>query len=629
MRLRQRQRLLRIAAVPALVGLLADNALAMDFELGDGWTGNWTSSISYSSAWRTKDPDSRLYGAANGALVGLPNGTGSGTTDEGNLNYRKGDQYTSLLKLVSEVDLKKGEMGGFIRIKAWNDFALQNDPVRLGSKNNGYNGYNATSKTLGPARPLSDSGFEPLARFDGIHLLDAYAYNTFDLAGNPLQVKVGNQVVNWGESIFIQGLNQISPIDVPAVHKPGAQLKEVFLPVPTVRAIQSLGNAGNIDAFWQWQWKDTPLDMGCGNYWAVAQGTISANPGSCNLTTSLVGSNPSAVANGLYVPIIQGKKARDSGEYGLSYHFTSTALDTEFGAYAMNLHSRTPIVSGQLAKTAGQFGFSPLATFWEYPEDQKIFGLSATTSIAGWSVAAELSETHDLPVQIDGNDLLHASLAAAGAIVPGVSLPLGPAGGRAIAASLGNGYVSGYTRANKTQLLVNTLKVGNGVLGAAQYLLLAEAGFQWNNLPDYKTTPNAFRYGRAFIFGPGSHPSYGVIGAANTCGTPLNPSPQGCINEGYVTPFAWGYRLKAELTYNDVFGTGVVAFPNIFWSHDVRGVSADGQFLQDRQALGLGVRFSYAKKYTLELNAVRFNPRATYDPLRDRDTYSATLGVNF
>ena len=285
----------------------------------------------------------------------------------------------------------------------------------------------------------------------------------------------------------------------------------------------------------------------------------------------------------------------------------------------MKIHARVPVVSVKFGSTT----LSPISAFWEYPEDMKIYGISAATNLLGWSVGSELSYTRDAPAQVDGNDLLFSGLAAGGAVVPGVSIPLGPYGPTAVAAAAGSGYLPGYTRTNKTQFQLNTVKVGNRILGADQYVFIAEAGFQWNNLPDYRSNPDAIRYNRAFIFGPGSSPSYG----GSTCGT-LNISTEGCINDGYASRFAWGYRLKLDLTYNDVFA-GVSVIPNVFWSHDVKGWSIDNQFVQERQALGLGVRFSYAKKYTLDLNATKYNRDASYDPLRDRDFYSAVATVSF
>jgi len=610
--------------IVAIAAAFSGQAFGTDFEVGDGWQGNVLSTFSIGSSWRASNADSQLYGQANGALLGRTNGTGANTIDEGNLNYNKGDQFTTLAKLFTEVELKKGDMGALVRAKAWYDYSLNKQDVNFGNQANGYNGYNLATNSLGPRRPLSDKGYDPLLKFDGVYLLDAYVYNTFDIAGKPLQVRLGNQVVNWGEALFVQGVNQINPIDVPSFRKPGAQLKEVFVPVPIAFASQSFGEAGAVEVFYQAKFKPTPIEAGCGNYWAVAAGNISANPGACNNAVALAGSNPFGLNAGAYVPTVEGKEARNSGQFGAAYRVAAPALDTEFGLYAMKIHSRIPALSVNMGNFSSFNTMSPISVQWDYPEDLKIFGISAATNIRGWSVAAEASHTRDIAAQIDGNDLFLAGLGAGGLIVPGVSVPFGPLGKAGVEAAAGNKKLTGYTRANKTQLQFNAVKAGNGILGGDQYLFIAEAGFQWNNLPDYKKDPNALRYNRAFIFGPGSHASYG----GNTCGTPLNISANGCKNEGYVTPFAWGYRLKGELTYNNAFETGVVVQPSVFFSHDVKGYSVDSQFLEDRMSLGLGTRFTYNKKYVFELSAVRYN-KATYDPLRDRDFYSATFSTSF
>lgn len=610
-------------AVAALMAAFSGHVFGTDFEVGDGWQGSWTSSLSLGTSWRAQDPSNRLYGQASGALLGKTDGMGSNTIDEGNLNYGKGDRFTTLAKLLTEVELKKDDMGALIRAKAWYDYSLKHDSVRLGNQPNGYNGYDLASNTIGAQRPLSDEGFEKLDRFQGIYLLDAYVYDTFSVAGHALQVRAGNQVINWGEGLFIQGVNQVAPIDVPSFRKPGAQLKEVFLPVPMLFASQSLGELGSVEAFYQWKWKNTPIEAGCGNYWAVASGSISANPGRCGNAVTLSGSNPFGLNAGVYVPTLQGKEAGNAGEFGAAWRFNVKPLDTEFGLYAMKLHARTPVFSINFGNYANLNSISPFAATWDYPEDIKVYGISAATNLNGWSVAAELSHMRDVPAQVDGNDLLLAGLGAGRMIQPGVSIPFGPLGPAAVAAAAGNGRLNGYTLANKTQLQFNTIKVGNGVLDAGQYLLIGEVGFQHNNLPDYKSDPTALRYNRAFIFGAGSHPAYG----GNTCG--VLALADGCSNDGYVTRFAWGYRLKGELTYTNAFDTGVTVQPSVFWSHDVKGYSLDGQFLEKRMALGLGTRFTFDKKYALELSAVGYNKHATYDPLRDRGFYSANLSISF
>jgi hypothetical protein len=254
--------------------------------------------------------------------------------------------------------------------------------------------------------------------------------------------------------------------------------------------------------------------------------------------------------------------------------------------------------------------------------------VSASTNLWGWSFGAEISHTRGVPAQIDGNDLLVSGLAAGGALA-GNGIPAGtpftPNGTRAAAAYAADGYVAGYTRANKTQLQLNTVKAGNGILGAGQYLFIGEIAYQTNNLPDYKKDSTALRYNRPFIFGSGSHPTYG----GDTCASGFNVAGSaGCANDGYVSKNAWGYRLKGELTYNDLI-PGITVQPSIYWSHDVSGYSVDSQFSEGRKSITLASRFSYAKKYTLDAGLVRYARSAAYDPLRDRDSVYVNFGATF
>jgi hypothetical protein len=341
----------------------------------------------------------------------------------------------------------------------------------------------------------------------------------------------------------------------------------------------------------------------------------------------------------MYVPIVDGKKASNGGQYGFAYRFPVDAIDTEFGLYATNVHMRTPIVSGlagtnlkainpaipllmPLAGFAALPALNPLTNpaikpmqaFWEYPEDVRTFALSASTNLGGWSIGSELSYSPNVPVQRNGNDLIGAALQGAG--------PLGAVARAAVAQGVGT-YVQGFDRFHKTQFQVNGVNTFSNVLGAQQAVVVAELAVQGNNVPDNKDA-GAIRYGRAFMFGTSSHPLYG----GSTCGA-TNPSPAGCQNDGFVTDLAWGYRVRGQLEYSNVAGTGVTAYPAVYFAHDVKGYSLDSQLLEDRRQLGLSLRLSYQKRHNLELSYTRFNHKATYDPLRDHDyiglTYSATF----
>ncbi|RUT76920.1 DUF1302 domain-containing protein [Marinobacter sp. NP-6] len=605
-----------VAGSIAMLSALPASALT-NFEVGDGWQGSISSSLSLSSSWRSRDADKKLISPETGALVGISGGTAGAPIDEGNANYSRGDAFSTQVKLISELGISKGDMGAFIRGKAWYDYALDQRDVSYGSQNNGYNGYDLATNSLTERRPLSDRGFERLTSYEGVALLDAYIYDSYDVGGETLQVRVGNQAVNWGESLFIQGVNQINPIDVPSFRKPGTEVKEVFLPVPMVFASQSLGDFGGIEAFYQVQWKNTPIESGCGNYWSETIGPIGSDVVSgCDNAIGLAPglSNAGSVAAGAYVPTREGKDAENGGQFGLAYRLYLNSIESELGLYAMKIHSRTPVVSIQHEDLSPNP--SPFSVFWEYPEDIKVYGASLAGNLMGWSVAGEVSHHRGVPAQIDGNDLLNSGLGAGG-LVTGSPIAFGPYGEGALAARSGDGYQTGYTRTNKTQLQFNTLKVGRGILNAQRYLLVAEVGMQWNDLDD------DLRYNRGYVFGPGPDARYGVPCEAQ------NRSVEGCQDEGYTTDFAWGYRLQGELTYSNVLGSGVTVSPSLFFSHDVKGWSVDNQFKEDRMALTFGTEFSYQGKYSLTLSATEFNRDAKYDPLRDRGFYSAALTANF
>jgi hypothetical protein len=669
-------------AVGTVLAGYAGIAGAAQWRYDNGTQLIWNTSISLGANWRATNPSNDLYSLADGQLLGLTDGRGGSNTDSATLNYERGDRFSTPLKLVTDLELRKGKFGALVRAKAWYDQALEDEEVRYGHQNNDYNGgrgglssrnpllpYNPCPGTLNglaycspgtwPTAKLSDDGFEELQKFSGVYLLDAYAYGSFDIGGSDLQLRLGRQVVNWGESVFIQGVNQVNPIDVTALRRPGTEVKEVLL--PALMAYANWGfSFGSVEAFYQFEWDNSPIDS-CGMYWGPAEGLISAKTAGCLSTASLGGaSNPVAQARGLSFSAYEGREASDSGQFGLALRFPVDAIDTEIGLYAMNVHAKIPVISARMGShpstpvtapglpapvynpaanggaggwvnvtptgvnyafrspadfhrtlaAAGGTAITPAGGFWEYPEDIQIYGLSAATELAGWSVAAELSYQKDVPVQINGNDLLQSALLGAG--------PYAADGLAAVQQGEG-AELPGYDRFDKTQFQVNTLKTFSNIFGAQSLLLVGEVGLQSNDVPDYEKAGN-LRYGRAFIYGNG------ILPGATTPST--NPQPDGRKNDGYVTDFAWGYRVRARLNYDGLAGGALSVSPSVVWNHDVEGMSMDGQFLEDRQTLGLGLGFTYAKKYTFDLGYTWYADSA-YNPLMDRDYYSASVGVTF
>ena len=155
-------------------------------------------------------------------------------------------------------------------------------------------------QNLWPSDQLSDDGFEDEQKFHERRCCSTrIVYGSFAIGDSDLQVRLGNQVINWGESVFIQGVNQINPIDVPAARRAGAELKEILLPVWAAYANWGF-DFGSVEAFYQLKWNNTSVD-GCGTYFTATSTLISADPGSCNSIT-VVGGQLGNLAPGTSTP---------------------------------------------------------------------------------------------------------------------------------------------------------------------------------------------------------------------------------------------------------------------------------------------------------------------------------------
>ncbi len=575
----------------AALAMVSAPVAAGEFTLGESGDikGTYNLTISAGAGWRMSDRDPGLYSAGN-----MPGGLG-GNSDDGNLNYKKGQMYSSFTKAVGELDLKKDNYGVFLRGKAWYDDTLSRSSVPHG---NGANGYVANT-------PLSDAGLDKLQKFQGTYLLDSYVYGNWKFdGGNSFNGRLGRQALNWGESLFFQGVNVVSPLDVPAFRRPGVEIKEAFLPVGMLYGNWGFTNGPSVEAFYQYQWQATAVD-GCGTYFSTVD--VAVGPGGHNSGCNAAMLQPDLMWSarntfGVGIPLIKSKLPKNGGQYGLATRYFVDALNTEFGAYAINIHSRTPVLNGVKAT-----GSSNIAANWEYPEDVKVYAVSASTTLGGWSIGSELSHSPNHPAGINGADILYATL-----------LGVGPLGNRAAEAAAG-GTVKGYDRVKKTQFQLNGIQAFPGILGADGLTAVGEFAGSWVN----GLTPG-LRYGREFVFGAASDASYAPLGAS--CPTPGAP---GCANDGFVTNFAWGYRVLGKLDYFNFMNSGVTVSPSLSLSHDVKGVSVDGQINEGRRILGLGVDFNYQKKYNLGVQYVKFNNKAKWDALRDRDYLTVNASMAF
>lgn len=616
----------RRAKLPLAVSLastLASPAFGVSFNIGE-IEGQFDSSLSVGASWSTANPNQNLIGVNNGGK-GL-----SQTSDDGHLNFKKGETFSKIFKGIHDLELKYGDTGVFVRGKYWYDFELKDEHREF--------------------KDISDSNRKEGAKSSGAELLDAFVYHNYSIGDQPGSVRLGKQVVSWGESTFIGGgINSINPIDVSAFRRPGAEIKEGLIPVNMFYISQSLTDNLSAEAFYQIEWDQTVVDN-CGTFFSQAD--IIAD--GCTDNLRVLNSSRSLPAPALGFLASQGvdinqegvkvgrgpdRDARDSGQFGVAMRYMFEPLDTEFGAYFMNYHSRAPIFSATGADPAVYAGvgglplelrrMAPLIVagnskyFVEYPEDIRLYGLSFSTTLpTGTAWSGELSYRPNAPVQLNTTDILFSAVR--------------PLGGPYADASVLNGVpgqdLHGYTRKEITQFQTTLTHFFDQVMGASRLTVVGELGV--THVGGLESSSKA-RYGRDPVFGPGELPNgtCEALNASTVAGSGLNSSTanvsRNCENDGFTTTTSWGYRARAIWDYNDVFA-GVNLRPNVAWSHDVSGYSPGpgANFEEGRKAVSLGLDAEYQNTYTASLSYTNFFD-GKYSTVDDRDFVALSFGVNF
>ncbi|AZF61953.1 MULTISPECIES: DUF1302 domain-containing protein [unclassified Pseudomonas] len=608
----------RLPLAVSLASTLAGPAFGVSFNIGE-IEGSFDSSLSVGASWSTAGRNKDLIGVNNGGK-GL-----SQTSDDGHLNFNKGDSFSKIFKGIHDLELKYGDTGIFVRGKYWYDFALQNEDLDF--------------------KNVSNNNRKEGAKSSGGQILDAFIYHNYTVADEPGSVRFGKQVVSWGESTFIGGgINSINPIDVSAFRRPGAEIKEGLIPVNMFYVSQTLTDNLSAEAFYQLEWDQTVVDN-CGTFFSqpdvIADGCSnnlrvlnkrSTIPGAALPTLNALGVDVNN--EGVLVKRGGDRDARDSGQFGVAMHYNFEPLDTEFGAYFMNYHSRAPIFSATGApNSAYTRPLGPLAAlrplivagssqyFVEYPEDIRLYGLSFSTTLpTGTAWSGELSYRPNAPVQLSTTDILYAGVTP----IPGY-------GNASVLKGTPGQDLHGYNRKEVTQFQTTFTHFFDQVMGATRLTTVGEIGVTHVGGLESKNTA---RYGRDPVFGPGTLPG-GFCNALNNStaqGAGL-PNASGlntnCNNDGYTTATSWGYRARAIWEYPDVFA-GVNLKPNVAWSHDVKGYSPGpgGNFEEGRKAVSLGVDAEYQNTYTVGLNYTNFFG-GRFTTVDDRDFIALSAGVNF
>jgi hypothetical protein len=308
-------------------------AQAIDFTAGE-WNGSLNTTVSFGQLYRDEKRDPRLIATANGGIGRSPN------IDDGNLNYSEG-LVSSALKLVTEFSLDRDNFGIFVRGSALHDFEIEDDdPERT---------------------PISPRGRDLAGSYT--RLLDAFAYGRWDLSGHELEIRAGQQVVNWGESTFIQsGINNaINHFDVSALRVPGSELREAYLPQEMLKVSYAVTDNVTAEAIALFDWDRTEPEP-VGSYFAsndfVPRGGSEVFLGFgafSDFGTDFTPLGGPFIENFQAVPRDQTIKPDDSGQYGLAlrWFMPNFSQGTEIGLFFVNYHSKLPVISGRTGTQAG------------------------------------------------------------------------------------------------------------------------------------------------------------------------------------------------------------------------------------------------------------------------------------
>ena len=639
---------------------MAAQAQGFEFFMGE-IEGNLDSQVSMGSSWRLEPQDTRLTQGITGTRVLSEN------QNDGDLNYEKNDIFSNVVKGSHELQVKYQHYGALVRGKYWYDEALENND------------------------DLDDSGYHDLAKFSGAEILDAFVYGEFDVLNMPVDIRLGKQVVSWGESTFIRGgINQINPVDISSFRRPGAEIKEGLIPVNMAFASVGISDNLSYETFYQLDFQETVTE-GCGTFFS----TNDFQPDGCNTISSPVGDISRHV---------DGNRRPDSdGQFGVAMRYFSETLDTEFAFYAMNIHSRSPLISGEksvfdeyafltsgspvlsamrneltsgdaadssnydqlvaandayiAANTAAlmnptdataaataqatqaataearqalaevnvgllsilstnsgaAIGATPQTYYIEYPEDQQIAGISFATTVGSIALSGEVTHKLDMPLQINSETLLAASVQADGTYAY-VYDAMGGAANQVAANDAARGAVydaygslgidildtqdgagtTGYRTFDVSQAQFTVVKLIDQVLGASQISIVGEMGYTYihNFKGDIPFSGDEF------------------------------------LND-VVTESSWGYRTRILAKYNDAFA-GVNLSPELAWSEDVDGVSPapGGSFIEGQQVFSVSLNAEYQNTYTSSIAYTQYSGGTT-NTLSDRDFASFTLGMQF
>jgi hypothetical protein len=586
------------AAACAVALLAATPALAVRTTTEGGTEIDFSSTISFGLQMRTAKRLSSTIGNDNGGNVptgsqlgALFNGPGQEATanpdfnflqaDDGNLNYNRGDIVSAALKGTHEFGLKTTDGWRALARGTW-----------VGDARAGH-----TRRT-----DLSDDAKDIATR--NLTLLDAWVSKDFKLVGDrSTTVRLGNQVLSWGEDIFIVGgINSINALDLRKIHTPGTQVKEILRPAPMLSLNTGITDSVSAEAYYQFKWNAFRFDP-VGTFFSTGD-VVGAGQRPAFIPSSLLGAPTgtfgdfgAGIQNGTNVAPFEGDKVPPKGQqFGLAMRFKPANWGTEFALYYERYHDKLPFTTLFTDPVyLANYNVAGIGYYNEYGKKKNLFGASFNTKAGPVALGGEISYRPKDSVAIDPSVPLTGPYSIFDNATPGAT--------KTVDAS-GRNTVRGYVEEKKIQAHLTALyftEVNSPMgalvkmLGAAEGTLLAEVAV--TRYPDLKVGTIPY-----LIF-----PTY------------ANP-----------TKTSWGYAMEFDLSYPRVWGTDWNLTQVTVFTHDVGGISPNTlPFVKGRKSLFIGMNFDQGSVWKVQAGYTAFFGGGLNNIVRDRDNLAVSLSYSF
>lgn len=606
----QGSRLALALAFPALA-LQAQPALAFEsIKFDDGTTLEMSLHMSYQNLKRVNGVDPIYNDMRVTNLTTLMKKTAWLNSDDGDNSVGKHGTISNRVSGLLEANLTHDNYRAFVRANAFYDTAFDHD------SNNASQG---TFNGIGPSNQYSDSAKNLLGR--RARLLDSYVQGRWKFGADKdkaVTLKVGRQVVNWGEGLLFMGIGgSMNPMDMVKGLTPGVPIQELFLPTEQAYAKIELSENLTLLGYKKWRFRETEVAP-VGTYFSPND---QVGPGASYLS-ALSAVNPMLASFGLGgvarvigdygAPRTEDVGRTAKGQWGLGAKYQLTN-ETGLGVYHLRYNEVTPLpefgfgtspwklgkgyaaANDPLAGILAWTNLLPSSYHIRYMDDIKLTGASITTRLGELNVAGEFAYRDGAPLLMADQ---HYNLA----------------------------------RGKVTNAQISAIKLWGpefmfGLLKADQARLAAEIAVSHVN--SYTTPPASGQ--------PGTYPA--LIRAFLPPGS-VSTSGQPALMYDKTTA---AYALNGEFSYNNLFPGWDMAVP-VMLMQQLRGNPAIQGWnfglggKNDRHA-SLGLKFTYQQNLelglqyawyagNLDVGTVPFNHSSTSASWADRDFIAFTAAYH-